>query len=225
MQKSSRAYARLEGAVHIASENLKTQIQNLSNFVRQIMPNTTHQQLIDTLDNKTQTIDSTLKNLLDYTNIQTQNIRLEQTNMQELVDEVLSNFDDIGNKANITTQCIPTSIEIDKNKIAQLLRQLIHNALKFSTPDIPPDIHIKIEEKTDEWVCTVSDNGIGIPENDRYHIFLPFKQLDTKNEGTGMGLAICKTIIEQHQGKIYIASTPEDGQVTTVSFSIPKVVQ
>lgn len=225
MQKSGRAYARLEGFVHIASENFQAQIESLTDFTQQIAPDTPHQQVIETINAQTQALNSTLENLLNYTNIQAQNIKLQNTNMQELLNEVLTDFNEIKPDANIIAQDLPTSIDIDQNKIAQLLRQLIHNALKFCTPDTTPCIRIKAEERTDHWVCTVSDNGIGIPDTDRYHIFLPFKQLDTNAEGTGMGLAICKTIIEQHQGKIYIASTPEDGQVTTVSFSIPKVVQ
>jgi len=224
MQKSGRAYARLEGAVHIVSENLQSQIQSLNDFTQQITSDTSHQQLIETIHAKTETINIAIENLLNYTNIQAQNTKLEATNMQELVDEVLSNFS-AKCRANTSTQDLPTSIAIDKNKIAQLLHQLIHNALKFSAPDTTPNIHIKVEEKNDHWVCTVSDKGIGISENDRYHIFLPFKQLDTKIEGAGMGLAICKTIIEQHQGKIFIASKPEEGHVTSFCFFIPKDMQ
>ena len=224
MQKSGRAYARLEGAVHIVSENLQLQVKDFTDFTQQITPNTPRQQLIDILRAKTQTINNTLESLLNYTNIQAQNIKLEATNMQELVDEVLSNFNNI-ESVNITTQDLPEAIEIDKNKIAQLLHQLIDNAFKFSSPDKSLNINIKGEEQTDYWVCTISDNGVGIPEADRYHIFLPFKQLDINAEGTGMGLAICKTIIEQHQGKIFIASKSEDGYETSTCFFIPKIVQ
>lgn len=224
MQKTGRAYARLEGAIHIASESLQSQVKELTDFTTQITPDIPHQQFIEALQIKTQTINNTLESLLNYTNIQAQNTRLEATNMQELVDEVLSDFNSIAS-ANITTKDLPEAIEIDKNKITQLLRQLIDNACKFSTPDKPLNIHIKAKEQTDYWVCTVSDNGIGIPENDRYHIFLPFKQLDTNAEGAGMGLAICKTIIEQHQGKIFIASESEDGYETSTCFFIPKTLQ
>ncbi len=224
MQKSGRSYARLEGAIHIASENLQSQVKDLSDFSEQITPNTPHQQLIDTLQTKTQSINNTLESLLNYTNIQAQNIQLETANMQELVDEVLADFNHT-ECANIITQDLPEAIEIDKNKIAQLLYQLFDNAFKFSTSDKPLNIHIKAEEQTDYWVCTVSDNGMGILENDRYHIFLPFKQLDTNADGIGMGLAICKTIIEQHQGKIFIAAQSEEGYETSTCFFIPKVIQ
>jgi len=224
MQKSGRAYARLEGAVHIASENLRSQIKELNDFTQEIRQDIPQQQFIENIEAKTQTINNTIENLLNYANIQGQNLQLEATNMQKLVDEVSSNFNK-KKRVNIITKDLPESIEIDKNKIAQLLHQLIHNAFKFSTPDAPLDIHIKAEEKTDYWVCTVSDNGIGIPEADRYHIFLPFKQLDANAEGVGMGLAVCKTIIEQHQGKIFIASKPEDGYETTTCFFIPKIIR
>lgn len=223
MQKSGRAYARLEGAVHIVSENLQSQVKGLTDFTTQIASDIPHQQFIEALQIKAQTINNTLESLLNYTNIQAQNVKLEATNMQKLVHEVLSNFNDI-ECVNITTQDLPEAIEIDKNKIAQLLHQLLDNAFKFSAPDKSLNIHVKVEEQTDYWVCTVSDNGIGIPENDRYHIFLPFKQLDTNAEGAGIGLAICKTIIEQHQGKIFIASEPEDGYETSTCFFIPKTI-
>jgi len=224
MQKSGRAYARLEGAVHIVSENLRSQLKGLNDFTQEIGQDIPQQQFIENIEAKTQTINNTIESLLNYTNIQGQNLQLEATNMQELVDEVSSNFNK-KKRVNIITKNLPESIEIDKNKIAQLLHQLIHNAFKFSTPGAPLDIHIKAEEKTDYWVCTISDNGIGIPEADRYQIFLPFKQLDINAEGAGMGLATCKTIIEQHQGKIFIASEAEDGHETSVCFFIPKDIQ
>ncbi len=224
MQKSGRAYARLEGAIHIVSENLQSQVKDLTDFTAQIASDIPQQQLINALQTKTQTINNTLKSLLNYTNIQAQNIKLETINMQGLVDEILSNFNNTS-CANITTQDLPQAIEIDKNKIAQLLHQLLDNAFKFSVPDKSLNIHIKVEEQTDYWVCTISDNGIGIPENDRYHIFLPFRQLDANIEGVGMGLAICKTIIEQHQGKIFIASEPEEGYETSTRFFIPKLIE
>jgi len=220
VQKSGRGYARLEGFIHIASENIRSQIQDLTHLTRQITLDTRHQELIEA---KTQTVNSTLESMLNYTNIQSQKNRLQETNMQELLEDVLSEFKERRRDANITTENLPNSIEIDRNKIAQLLHQLIDNTLKFCASDTPVNINIKAEEKADHWVCTVSDNGIGIPKEDRYHIFLPFKQLDPNIEGGGMGLAICKTIIEQHQGKIYIV--PQETQGTAVFFSIPKSIQ
>jgi light-regulated signal transduction histidine kinase (bacteriophytochrome) len=111
-------------------------------------------------------------------------------------------------------------VQADRIQLGQLLQNLIGNAIKFRG-GARPKIHLGAEQKDGEWVFHVSDNGIGIDPKDFDRIFVLFQRLHTRQEypGTGMGLAICKKIIERHGGKMWVESTP--GKGTTFFFSLP----
>jgi light-regulated signal transduction histidine kinase (bacteriophytochrome) len=104
--------------------------------------------------------------------------------------------------------------------LAQLFQNLIDNAVKFHG-DTPPRIHVSAEIKGEECVCSVRDNGIGIAPEYTSRLFLLFQRLHTRREypGTGIGLAICKRIIERHGGRIWVESSPGVG--STFCFSVP----
>jgi light-regulated signal transduction histidine kinase (bacteriophytochrome) len=109
----------------------------------------------------------------------------------------------------------------DESQMIQLLQNLISNAIKFRSEE-PPHIHISGEVKADKWIFSVSDNGIGMDSKYFDRIFIIFQRLHKKSEyrGTGIGLAVCKKIIERHKGKIWVES--EVGKGSTFHFSIPK---
>jgi light-regulated signal transduction histidine kinase (bacteriophytochrome) len=108
----------------------------------------------------------------------------------------------------------------DPSQINQLLQNLIANAIKFHG-DEPPNIHISAEESKGELIIAISDKGIGIDSEHQEQIFRIFKRLHTreKYEGTGIGLAICKRIVERHNGRIWVES--ESGKGSTFYFTIP----
>ncbi|NES00380.1 MAG: GHKL domain-containing protein, partial [Symploca sp. SIO1B1] len=123
--------------------------------------------------------------------------------------------------AKITYDSLPTVMG-DSVQLAQLFQNLISNAIKFHRPEIAPLIKISVELKNNEWLFGVHDNGIGIKTRHFERIFQIFKRLHTFGNypGTGIGLAICKKIVEHHAGRIWVES--ERGVGTTFYFTIPR---
>ncbi|MBX2853102.1 MAG: hypothetical protein KTR15_15310 [Phycisphaeraceae bacterium] len=110
----------------------------------------------------------------------------------------------------------------DEKLLTRLYQNLIGNALKFIPPDRTPHIQLSAQQDESHWVLSVKDNGIGIPADQADRVFAAFKRLHSKQqyEGTGIGLAICKKIIDRHQGRIWVRSTV--GESTTFSFTLSK---
>ena len=123
-------------------------------------------------------------------------------------------------KAEITNDPLPT-VRADEGQMEQLLQNLLSNALKFSGAP-PAEIHISATKSEEEWTISVRDNGIGIDRDAADRIFIMFQRLHTEKEipGTGIGLAICKRIIDRHGGKIWVESEQLLG--STFYFSIPR---
>ncbi len=121
--------------------------------------------------------------------------------------------------AKVTADALPV-LAVDATQIAQLFQNLIGNAIKFRS-DRPPEIHVGAKKRRRSWVFSVKDNGIGIEPQYRERIFLIFQRLHTrvKYPGTGIGLAICKKIVERHGGDIWVESEPGKGSV--FYFTIP----
>ncbi|HEY0089430.1 MAG TPA: ATP-binding protein, partial [Candidatus Lokiarchaeia archaeon] len=124
-------------------------------------------------------------------------------------------------KAKITYDPLPVIIA-DDSQMMQLFQNLISNAIKFHRMDVSPEIHVSAEVKKDEWVFYVRDNGIGIDNQFFDRLFIIFQRLHKKDEygGTGIGLAVCKKIVQRHEGKIWVESEP--GKGSTFYFTIPK---
>jgi light-regulated signal transduction histidine kinase (bacteriophytochrome) len=122
--------------------------------------------------------------------------------------------------AEVTVDPLPTLVG-DATQLGQVFQNLIVNAIKFRG-DRPPRVRVSASERAAEWVFSVADNGIGIAEEYFGRIFIIFQRLHTIEEygGTGIGLAVCKKIVERHGGRIWVES--KVGAGSTFYFSIPK---
>ena len=108
----------------------------------------------------------------------------------------------------------------DDVQVGQLFQNLVDNALKFRGPRLPV-VHVAAERQGDRWRFAVSDNGIGLDPSQAGRIFQVFRRLHTANEypGLGLGLALCKRIVERHGGEIWVESEP--GRGSTFYFTLP----
>ncbi len=121
--------------------------------------------------------------------------------------------------AVITHDPLP-QVKADRNLFIQLFQNLIGNAIKYRS-ESKPEIHISAKREKEMWLFSVRDNGIGIEKQYLERIFIIFQRLHGRNKypGTGIGLAICKKVVERHGGKIWAES--EVGKGTTFYFTIP----
>jgi PAS domain S-box-containing protein len=122
--------------------------------------------------------------------------------------------------ATITRTPLPT-VRGAAAQLAQLLQNLVANAIKFRRPDAAPAVHVSAHAEAGAWTISVRDDGIGIAPRFHDRVFAVFKRLHTQDEypGTGMGLAICKKVVERHGGRIWVESVPNEG--ATFRFTIP----
>ncbi len=122
--------------------------------------------------------------------------------------------------ATITSDPLPV-ITADSRQVGQLFQNLVSNAVKFRAPGVSPRIHISASRKNGDWLFSVEDNGIGVPDDQRKRLFQLFQRLHTRSEypGTGIGLALCKKIVERHGGRIWLESAPNKGCTFFFTFS------
>jgi light-regulated signal transduction histidine kinase (bacteriophytochrome) len=162
-----------------------------------------------------------INDLLAYSRVGTRAKGLESTDCLAVLDQALANLKAAveQNGAVVTHDPLPT-VMADKLQLVQVFQNLISNAIKFRV-EAPPRIHVSAENQGNEWVFSVRDNGIGIEPQYAERIFVIFQRLHTKEEypGTGIGLAICKKIVERRGGRIWVESQPGAG--TSFYFTIP----
>lgn len=163
-----------------------------------------------------------INDLLQYSRIKTKEKKFEPVNVEKVLDNVLISLKILieENKAEITHNKLPT-VMADELQLAQLLQNLIGNAIKFKKENESPKIHISSKKENNEYIFSVADNGIGIESQYAERIFIIFQRLHTIDsyKGTGIGLSVAKRIVEQRGGHIWVES--ELGKGSTFYFTIP----
>lgn len=163
-----------------------------------------------------------IEDLLAYSRVGTHGKELKPIDCETVLEKALVNLrgtiEDTG--AVVTHDPLPTA-DADNSQLVQLFQNLIGNAIKFRGA-APPAVHVSAEERADVWVFIVRDNGIGIEPQYFERIFMVFQRLHGKAEypGTGIGLAICKKVVDRHGGRIWVESQP--GQGSKFCFALPK---
>lgn len=164
--------------------------------------------------------------LLEFSRVGRIREELDHVNLNTILESVIAlNKERIAEtKAQIIYKKLPT-IESYETPVYQVLQNLISNSLKYHSTNEEPRIEITIEDKEQEWLFSVKDNGIGIEPSYHAKVFQLFQRLHTKTEysGSGIGLSLCKKIIEDLKGKIWIES--EEGKGCNFLFTLPKHVK
>ena len=225
-----RSNKELEQFAYVASHDLQEPLRMVSSYTQLLAKRFEGQ-----LDEKTRkyvhyAVDGAIRmkalinDLLAYSRVGTQGGPLESANANAVLGEALRNLAALieENQAVITHDNLPT-VRADASQLALVFQNLIANAIKFRRDDVPC-IHVSARDRGGEWVFAVKDNGIGIELRHADRVFVIFQRLHSHEEypGTGIGLAVCKRIVERHGGKIWFESNPENG--TTFFFTIPQLL-
>jgi signal transduction histidine kinase len=162
-----------------------------------------------------------ITDLLDYSRVTTRGRPLEPIDCNAVLAQALANLQVAMRESGalVTSDPLPT-VPADATQLQQVFQNLLSNALKFRS-QAPPTIHIGVECQAGDWQFSVRDNGIGLEPQYAERIFVIFQRLHTRREyaGTGIGLALCKKIVERHGGQIWVRSEP--GQGATFYFTLP----
>jgi chemotaxis family two-component system sensor kinase Cph1 len=226
-QDLERSNAELKKFAYVASHDLQEPLNQVANYVQLL-----EMRYQDELDEDAKefisfTVEgvSLMQTLIDdvlaYSKVDIQGIEFELTEVETALDRALANLRGRISESGavITHDELPT-VMADSTQLMQLFQNLIGNAIKFRSNQ-PPKIHVGASRLEDAWLFSVRDNGIGIDPQFSDRIFVIFQRLHTRDEypGTGMGLAICKKIVECHRGHIWVES--QLGQGATFYFTIP----
>ncbi len=160
--------------------------------------------------------------LLAFSRVETRAQPLKPIDAQSAVEAAMVNLQAVIDETGslVTTDDLPR-IRADESQLVMLFQNLINNGIKFQNGRHPPHIHVSAQPDNGGWCFSVLDNGIGIDAKYKEKVFLIFQRLHTRDEypGTGIGLALCKRIVNRHGGRIWFESSP--GQGTTFFFTIP----
>ena len=223
--------AELEQFARITSHDLLEPLLTINGFVK-LLKRRYHGKLdakadkfIDFTIEGTSRMQRLIKDLLEYSRIESRKKPYRELVLGSLLDQALqnlkSNIDASG--AEVKVHELP-SVWVDETLIIQLFQNLVSNAIKFSGNKVPV-IEIFSEKRENDWIISVQDNGIGIDPQYADQIFIIFNRLHHENEylGTGHGLAICKKIIERHGGDIWVDSVLGKGSTFSFSLSINEI--
>lgn len=231
LQQLEDKNSELEDFAYTASHDMKEPLRMVQSFLKLLSD-----RYNDQIDEKGQKyiyfavdgakrLSALIDDLLEYSRIGRTYDSFEEVDLTEVIAEVKNSFKyDIESKNALITYSNMPVINAVPVSVKMLFQNLVSNALKYQEKDVKPEIEISCRDRESHWEFKVSDNGIGIKEEYFDQIFQIFNRLHANNvySGTGIGLAICKKIVNQHGGKIWVKST--EGKGTDFIFTLEKRV-
>ena len=217
----------LEQFAYVASHDLQEPLRMIGSFSQLIMRRNKEKfddetkEFFEYIIDGVSRMQNLISDLLSFSRVGTQKMEVKNTDLALVVAKCINNLRHTieENNVQISTENLPV-LAVDETKIMQLFQNLISNAIKFRN-DHSPTIHIYSQERENDWVFAVKDNGIGIDKEYSDKIFMIFQRLHKNTyPGTGIGLAICKKIAELHGGNIWFESEPGIG--STFFFTLKK---
>jgi len=216
----------LEQFAYVASHDLQEPLRTTTSFV-----NMFKQQYFGKLDSRadkflnyivqaSERMSVLIKDLLDFSRIGN-NKDIEQVDCNLILQDVVADIDQAIKDSDAEIKADPLPVITGyTTELKQLFQNLIVNSIKFRRKDVPPKIKIVAQKRNDHWRFAFTDNGIGIDQKHNERIFVIFQRLHNRTEyqGSGIGLSHCKKIVELHNGKIWVESTPNVG--STFNFTI-----
>jgi PAS domain S-box-containing protein len=224
----ARSNAELEQFAYVASHDLQEPLRMVASYT-QLLARRYQGKLDQDADefigfavDGARRMQALINDLLTYSRVGTRVLEVQMVDCGQLVDQVVADLAvaiaDSG--ASVTLDHLPMVLA-DPTQLRQLFQNLVANGIKFHRPGALPRVHVSASLGSDGWTFSVSDNGIGIEPQYLERIFVLFQRLHSRDEypGTGIGLALCKKIVERHRGRMRVDSTP--GQGTTFGFTLP----
>jgi PAS domain S-box-containing protein len=226
-EELARSNAELEQFAYVASHDLQEPLRMVASYTQLLarryqdkLDADAHDFIAYAVDGATR-MQALITDLLNYSRVGTRGKPFQPTSCDGVLERVLINlkFTISENGAVVTHDPLP-NVMGDETQLGQLFQNLLTNAIKFRS-EAPPRIHISAKRSGNAWEFSVRDNGIGIAPEYGERIFMIFQRLHSKNEypGTGIGLAVCKKIVERHGGHIWVSSQPGSG--ASFLFTIP----
>jgi PAS domain S-box-containing protein len=226
-QELARSNADLEQFAYVASHDLQEPLRMVASYTqllarryRDKLDDDAHEFIGYAVDGVTR-MQALIGDLLAYSRVGKGGGAVERADLeavfQRTLDVLRTAIEESG--AQVTAGPLPT-VAADPVQMGQVLQNLVGNGLKFRGAE-PPRVHVSAGRRGDEWLIAVRDNGIGIAPEYAQRIFVIFQRLHTRAEyaGTGIGLAICKKIVERHGGRIWVESA--EGRGSTFYFTLP----
>ena len=222
-----RSNADLQQFAYVASHDLQEPLRVMNGYLdllrEHLEEGTTDESvsMISRIKRSTERMDALIQDLLEYARVDSQPEPFRETDLNEVLEYAIGNLEVTIKEYEVKVEQEPLPTVVgDQSQLLQLFQNLIANSIKFRS-DRPSEIKISAERINGEWQIAISDNGIGIDPAHLDRIFTIFERLNPLEHypGSGIGLSVCKKIVERHGGQIWVTSEPGTG--STFFFTLP----